>query len=238
MTFEVIPSVDVLDGEVVRLIRGDFATKTVYSHDPLATAKDWEARGATRLHVVDLEAALTGEPLQHEVIESIVTGAAVPVQVAGGIRTIESALHWIDAGADRVVLGTSALTDEAFLRDAIAALGPRLVVAPDSRDGQVYVSGWTKPTGESVVDAAKRLADAGVARLLVTDISTDGMLEGPNVELLSRVAATANIPVIASGGVANVDDLRALRAVPGIEGVIVGKALYDGALKLSEALSA
>ncbi len=235
MTFEVIPSVDILDGKVVRLRRGEPDAKTVYSDDPVAVAKDWEAQGATRLHVVDLDAAIGGEPSDPTTIEDIVGGVRIPVQVAGGIRTAEAGRRWIEAGADRVVLGTAALKDVAVLQDSVELLGPRLVVAPDALGREVRVSGWTEGTGEDVIDAVRRLAAAGVPRLLVTDIGQDGMLSGPNVELLRDVAAAAAVPIIASGGVATVDDLRRLAAIDGVESAIVGQALYSGAIELSQA---
>jgi phosphoribosylformimino-5-aminoimidazole carboxamide ribotide isomerase len=238
MTFEVIPAIDLIEGKVVRVERGEIGTKTVYGNDPVATAKEWEALGAPRLHVVDLEGAVAGEPRNREVIESIVRSLMIPVQVAGAIRSIELALEWLGAGADRVVLGTAALTDRDFLALSVERLGASLIVAPDARGREVRISGWQDGTGEDVVDAAKRLASAGVPRLLVTDIGRDGMLTGPNTEILGEVASAAGIPVVASGGVASVDDLRVLSEVNGVEGVVVGKALYSGAIELSDALEA
>lgn len=238
MTFEVIPSVDILGGQVVRLERGEPEAKTVYADDPVAVAKDWEAQGATRLHVVDLDGALSGEPSQHEIVSTIVTSLGIPVQVAGGIRSAEAGWNWITSGADRVVLGTAALTDLNVLHESVERLGSRLIVAPDALGREVRISGWTKGTGEDVVDAVRRLGAAGVPRLLVTDIGQDGMLAGPNVHLLGELAAAGGVPVIASGGVTSVDDLRTLAAIEGIEGAIVGKALYSGALDLNDALRA
>ena len=238
MTLEVIPAIDLIEGKVVRVERGELDTKTVYSDDPVATAKEWEAQGAPRLHVVDLEGAVAGEPRNEEVVAAILSSLSIPVQVAGGIRTLDLAGRWADRGADRVVLGTKALTDESFLSLAIERLGSSLIVAPDAQGREVRISGWTQGTGEDIADAAKRLAAAGVARLLVTDVGRDGMLAGPNTELLGEVASAAGIPVIASGGVASIDDLRALIGVHGVEGVVVGKALYAGAIHLPEALKA
>ncbi|MEX2537727.1 MAG: 1-(5-phosphoribosyl)-5-[(5-phosphoribosylamino)methylideneamino]imidazole-4-carboxamide isomerase [Actinomycetota bacterium] len=238
MTFEVIPAIDLIEGKVVRVERGEIGTKTVYGDDPVATAKEWEALGAPRLHVVDLEGAVAGEPRNREVIESIVRSLMIPVQVAGAIRSIELALEWLGAGADRVVLGTAALTDRDFLALSIERLGASLMVAPDAQGREVRISGWQEGTGEDVVDAAKRLASAGVPRLLVTDIRRDGMLAGPNTEILGEVASAAGIPVVASGGIASIDDLRVLNEVNGVEGVVVGKALYSGAIELSDALEA
>ncbi len=238
MTFQVIPAIDLIEGKVVRVERGELETKTVYSDDPVATAKEWEAQGAPRLHVVDLEGAVAGEPRNEEVVYAILSSLSIPVQVAGGIRTLEQAGLWVDQGADRVVLGTKALTDESFLFRAVDALGQRLVVAPDTQGREVRISGWREGTGEDVVDAARRLAAAGVPRLLVTDVSRDGMLAGPNTMILGEVASAAGIPVLASGGVSSIDDIRALIGMHGVEGVVVGKALYAGAIDLSDALRA
>jgi len=235
MIFEVIPSIDLLDGSVVRLQRGSFEDVTIYSDNPLDTAKRWEVEGASRLHVVDLDGAKTGGPIQRGVIESIVAETTMPVQVAGGIRTIGDAVAYAEQGADRVVIGT--ITDELLVA-AVAALGPRLVVAVDARDGIVRVSGWRESTGENVIDACRRFAAAGVVRLLVTDIGRDGVLQGPNVDLYREIVEAAQVPVLASGGVSSVDDLKALAAVSGVEGAIVGKALYTGAVDLGMALKA
>ncbi|MGH2758169.1 MAG: 1-(5-phosphoribosyl)-5-[(5-phosphoribosylamino)methylideneamino]imidazole-4-carboxamide isomerase [Actinomycetota bacterium] len=236
MTFEVIPSVDILQGQVVRLRRGEPQAKTVYSDDPVAVAKDWEAQGATRLHVVDLDGALAGEPSHQEMVMEILRKLDIPVQVAGGIRSVDAGRRWIANGADRVVFGTAALTDIGVLHECVEAFGPRLIVAPDALGREVRVAGWTEGTGEDVVDAVRRLAAAGVQRLLVTDIGRDGMLAGPNVDLLADVADAAGVPIIASGGVSSVDDLKALATVDGIEGAIVGQALYTGAIELTEAV--
>lgn len=238
MSFEVIPSIDLLGGQVVRLERGDYERKTVYSDDPCAVAEGFERDGAPRLHLVDLDGAASGDIVNRDTVGEIIGRLGIPVQVAGGIRSLPTAQALIDLGADRVVLGTKALTDESFLAQAVAALGDRLVVAPDARGREVRVEGWRQGTGEDVIDAVRRLAAAGVARLLVTDIGTDGMLAGPNVELLAEVAAASKTPVIASGGVSSIDDLRTLSAVSGIEGAIVGRALYAGAFELRDAVRA
>lgn len=236
MTFEIVPSVDILRGQVVRLRRGEPTAKTVYSDDPVSIAKDWEAQGAVRLHVVDLDGALAGEPSHQEMVTEILRQLDIPVQVAGGIRSVEAGQKWIANGADRVVFGTAALTDLDVLHACVDAFGSRLVVAPDALGREVRVAGWTEGTGEDVVDAARRLAAAGVQRLLVTDIGQDGMLSGPNVELLADVADAAGVPIIASGGVSSVDDLKALAEVDGIEGAVVGQALYMGTIELTDAV--
>lgn len=236
MTFEVIPAIDVLEGQVVRLERGALEAKTVYADDPVATAKEWEAQGASRVHVVDLEGAVAGGSRQGELIEEIIRRVDIPVQVAGGIRSVEDGERWIGRGADRVVLGTAALTDLNLLELAVGRLGTRFIAAPDALGREVRITGWRTGTGEDVADAARRLGAAGVPRLLVTDIDKDGMLTGPNIDLIAEVAAAAAVPVIASGGVSTIDDLRRLATIEGVEGAIVGKALYTGDIELSRAL--
>ena len=238
MSLEVIPSIDLLKGQVVRLERGDYDRKTVFSDDPLEVAIEFEGQGAKRLHIVDLEGAASGEPANRRAVSDILQRVALPVQVAGGIRSLDAIEDLLALGADRVVVGTKALTDESFLLRAVERFGPRLVIAPDAHAREVRISGWTEGTGEDVTDAVRRLAGAGVQRMLVTDIGTDGMLTGPNVELLGEVAAAAGVPIIASGGVSTIDDLRALAKVPGVEAAVVGKALYVGAFDLGDAIKA
>ncbi len=238
MSFEVIPSIDLHKGQVVRLERGLLEAKTVFSDDPIDTAIDWEGQGAPRLHVVDLDGAFSGDQANKAAVSGIIKAVALPVQVAGGIRTIEAAEEWLALGAERIVVGTRALTDEAFLAELVEKIGSQLVVAPDTKGGEVRVSGWKEGTGEDVIDAVRRLVGLGAERLLVTDISQDGMLTGPNVDLLTDVTDACSVPVIASGGVSTIDDLRALAEVHGIEGAIVGKALYVGAFELGDAIKA
>jgi phosphoribosylformimino-5-aminoimidazole carboxamide ribotide isomerase len=236
--FEVIPSIDLLKRQVVRLERGDYSTPTVFSSDPVSIAQDWEGQGAPRIHVVDLDGARTGAPSNEADVGGIIKQIAIPVQVAGGIRSIEAGERWLAGGADRVVLGTRALTDEAFLAEAVETFGPQLVIAADSRNGEIRVAGWEEGTGEDIVDAAERLAAAGVPRLLVTDITVDGMLEGPNVDLYTELIDASGLPIIASGGVSSIEDVITLSRVRGLEGVVVGKALYVGAFDLGDAVKA
>jgi phosphoribosylformimino-5-aminoimidazole carboxamide ribotide isomerase len=235
---EVIPSIDLLKGQVVRLERGDYDRKTVFSDDPLSVAIEFEGQGAKRLHIVDLEGAASGEPANRRAVSDILQRVALPVQVAGGIRSLDAIEDLLALGADRVVVGTKALTDESFLLDAVGRFGRRLVIAPDAHAREVRISGWTEGTGEDVTDAVRRLASVGVQRMLVTDIGTDGMLIGPNVDLLGEVAQAAGVPIIASGGVSTIDDLLALAKVPGVEAAIVGKALYVHAFDLGDAIKA
>ena len=237
-SFEVIPAIDLVGGRVVRVEQGDLDRQTTYSDDPVATAHRWADEGAPRLHVVDLEGAVAGEPRHAGTVAEIVGTVDIPVQVAGAIRSLDVAKHYLEIGADRIVVGTRALTDEAFLADLVAAVGPRLVVAPDVAGREVRVAGWTRGSGEDVIDCARRLFLAGVERVLCTDTQVDGTMSGPNIQLLLEIVEASGQAVIASGGVANVEHVTALSRIPGVEGVVVGKALYEGAVRLPEALEA
>jgi phosphoribosylformimino-5-aminoimidazole carboxamide ribotide isomerase len=237
--FDIFVAIDLGDGQVVRLLRGDPDAATVYSEDPVATAAGWQARGATWLHVVDLEGAISGEAANAAVMRAIIEAVDVPVQVAGGIRSLAAIEAWLAAGAARVVVGTRAL-DEAFLPEAVARFGPALVAAVDARNGMVQVAGWQASSSLTTGDALARLSEAGVARILFTDIGRDGTLEGPNLPAIREVLAASGMGLVASGGVAGLADVETLLSLgdPRLEGVIVGKALYSGSLALEEALAA
>jgi phosphoribosylformimino-5-aminoimidazole carboxamide ribotide isomerase len=234
----VIPSIDVMDGRVVRLERGDTSRVTVYSDDPSAVARRWASAGARMIHLVDIDGAVSGEPRNAEAVARAIDAAGVEAQVAGGIRNMLTARSWLEAGAARVVIGTAAFNDPPFLDACVAELGSRLVVAPDARDGEVRLAGWREGSGLELIDAARDLAARGVARLLVTDIARDGVLTGPNLDQLAEVSRASRLPLIASGGVRSVEDLRALAEVDGVEAAVVGRALYNGDLDLEEALAA
>lgn len=238
-SFEVIPAIDLVGGRVVRLERGELERKHVYADDPVAVAEDWAARGARRLHVVDLDRSIRGDDAQAPVLRELIDAVDVPVQVGGGIRDIPAAAAWLEAGADRVVVGAHAvLGDRAFLDEAVSRWGGRVVVALDAKGREIRTGGWLGGSGVDLLDAARGLAEAGVGRFLCTDIARDGMLTGPNLELLASVAETAGVPVVASGGVAATSDVRALAALAprGVEGLIVGRALYEGTLSLDDAM--
>jgi phosphoribosylformimino-5-aminoimidazole carboxamide ribotide isomerase len=236
--FTVFVAIDLQGGRVVRLLRGDPAAATVYGADPVATARSWVAEGATYLHVVDLDGAIGGTPGNAEVVSRIVEAAGIPVEVAGGIRSLGAIEGWLEAGAARVCIGTKAL-EERFLAEALAEFGEGVVAAVDARGGLVQVAGWQESSALSTAEVIARLAAAGVARVLFTDIGRDGTLEGPNL-VATREVLDAGMGVIASGGVSGVGDIEALVALghPRLEGVVVGKALYSGALALSDALAA
>jgi phosphoribosylformimino-5-aminoimidazole carboxamide ribotide isomerase len=227
------PAVDILDGQAVRLVRGDFDERTVYEHDPLDAALAWVQAGARALHVVDLDGARDGEPRNLDAIREICAQAGVPVQVGGGLRARGHVDAALEAGAARVVVGTAAYEDPEMLAGALAAHGDRVAVAVDVRGGRVSAAGWTRDTGVEPLAALERLADTGVAAFVYTNVDRDGMLEGPDVEEARRVAAAVNGSLVWSGGIGELSHLEALAALP-LEGVIVGKALYERRFTVAE----
>lgn len=234
----VFPAIDLKAGQVVRLAEGDMARATVYGDDPAAQATSFAGAGASHLHVVDLDGAFAGESINGVAVAGIVSAFPGQVQLGGGIRNRAAVERWLDLGVDRVVIGTAALEDPDFVRAAAAAHPGRIVVAVDARDGFVATKGWADVSTVSVADLGKRFEDAGVAALLFTDVGRDGLLKGCNVAATTALAREVSIPVIASGGVAGIEDIHALTGQPGIEGVITGRALYDGRLDLAEAIRA
>jgi phosphoribosylformimino-5-aminoimidazole carboxamide ribotide isomerase len=234
----IIPAVDIRDGRCVRLREGRADAETVFSDDPVEMASRWVRAGAERLHVVDLDGAFAGMPRQSALVASVVAAVApVPVQVGGGLRNRAAVEAVLASGARWAVLGTRAVVDATFLKEICDAYGPRIIVAVDGRGQRVAVKGWTETLDETVNDAAKRAADAGAAALLFTDVSRDGTELGPNVEDTATLAAAVSVPVLASGGVGSVEHLRRLARVPGVAGVVVGRALYTGAVELKQALA-
>ncbi len=236
----IFPAIDLKGGEVVRLAEGDMDRATVYGDDPAAQAKLFAEAGAEFLHVVDLDGSFAGSAQNREAVESIVAAFPGRVQLGGGIRKHADVEGWLDAGVSRIVTGSAALKDPEFVKDMARAHPKAIVVAVDAKDGMVATEGWAEVSDVPVVDLARRFEDAGVAALLFTDIGRDGLLKGVNVEATVGLARQVDIPVIASGGVAGIEDIEALKrhAVDGIEGVITGRALYDGRLDLAQALAA
>jgi phosphoribosylformimino-5-aminoimidazole carboxamide ribotide isomerase len=235
----VIPAVDLRQGRAVRLREGRADTETVFSDDPVAVACRWTALGATRLHVVDLDGAFAGAPAQAPLVASLVRAVApVPVEVGGGLRTLGAVETVLDAGARWVVVGTRAALDAAFLRDVCRRFPDRVIVAVDARGRRVAVKGWTELTDETVEDVGRRALEAGAAALLYTDVSRDGTELGPNVEATAALARAVALPVLASGGVGSLEHLRRLAVESAAAGVVVGRALYTGAVDLAEALAA
>jgi phosphoribosylformimino-5-aminoimidazole carboxamide ribotide isomerase len=236
---ELLVAIDLAGGRVVRLTRGEMAAQTVYGDDPAAIAAGWQERGARWLHVVDLDGATTGQQANTGAVERILGTVTIPVQVAGGVRSMEAIERWVGLGAARVCLGTRSL-DQGFLREALAAFGDRLVASIDSRNGEVQVAGWLERSGAPTEEVVRRVTEAGVARLMFTAIDRDGTLEGPDFAAIERVLDVSPVPVIASGGVGTAEHLSRLAALSGrgVESVVVGKALYSGALELEDALAA
>jgi len=234
---EVIPAVDIRGGRCVRLYQGDYDRETVFSEDPVAMARHWERLGAPRLHVVDLNGARAGQPVNDRVIEELLSAIEIPVQVAGGIRQLDVISRYLEMGADRVVLGTAAVHDQPLVSRACVMFREAVVVAVDARRGRVATAGWREASGETPEGLMRRLAELGVPRFIFTDISRDGTLRGPNFAAIGRLVRAFQTPVIASGGVSTVEHLRRLAKL-GVEGAIVGRALYDGGLELGEALAA
>jgi phosphoribosylformimino-5-aminoimidazole carboxamide ribotide isomerase len=232
----VFPAIDLKGGQVVRLAEGDMDRATVYGDDPAAQARAFADAGADHLHVVDLDGAFAGDSVNGDAVASVVRAFPGRVQLGGGIRTRAAIDGWLELGVARVVIGTAALENPDLVRDAARALPGRIVVAVDARDGLVATRGWADVSTVTVADLARRFEDAGVAALLFTDVGRDGLLKGCNVAATAALAAEVDIPVIASGGVAGIEDIHQLRGKPGIEGVITGRALYDGRLDLAEAL--
>lgn len=234
----VIPAVDIRGGRCVRLWQGRFDAETVYGDDPAAMAERWASEGAERLHVVDLDGAVEGAPRNHAAVEAILKAVKIPVQVGGGVREMATIERYVTAGADRVVLGTRAALDAAFVRQACTRFPGQIVVAVDARDGRVAVRGWVEATDRLALDVVREASQAGAAAVLYTDIRRDGTQEGPNIEALVAAAGASPTSVIASGGVATTEHVRALAAIHGVEAAIVGQALYRGALSLRDAMAA
>lgn len=231
----ILPAIDIKDGRCVRLFQGDYAKATTYSHDPVQVALRWQAAGASWLHVVDLDGAIQGAPVNLSLIEKIREATSIHIEVGGGLRSLEQIERVLNLGVDRVILGTVAITNPALLRQALERWDGRIVVGLDARDGRVAISGWLETSQVQATDLAIQLSAAGVQRFVYTDISRDGAMNGPNFNTLAEVCLATTAQMIASGGVRSLADLHALSAL-GIEGAIVGKALYTGDMDLAEVL--
>jgi phosphoribosylformimino-5-aminoimidazole carboxamide ribotide isomerase len=234
------PAIDIRGGQAVRLTQGDYARETAYDADPVDAAKRWAGEGAEFLHVVDLDGAKAGEPRNLDAVRRIAAAVECPIQVGGGLREDESVAAVLDAGAARAVIGTAALRDPEFLDEMLARHGDRIVVSVDARDGKVALAGWTEAGMEGVVEAVAALSERGVARFLCTAIEVDGTMEGPAIAQLSKIAAATSSQIIASGGVGDLRHLESLarEAPPNVEGVIVGRALYERCFTVRDALAA
>ena len=234
----VIPAIDIKGGKCVRLVQGKMDQETIYSTNPVEVAKKWQSMGAEFLHLVDLDGAFAGEPKNSVAIEAIADAITIPFQVGGGIRDTEAINLYLAMGASRIILGTTALEKTWFVRDVCEQHHGQILVGIDARDGKVAIKGWEELTNKAAIELAKELEDAGVAGIIYTDISRDGMLKGPNIEGIKALAQSVKIPIIASGGVSNIEDIKRLKELEsiGVVGVITGKAIYTGGLNLTEAI--
>lgn len=236
------PAIDLKDGQCVRLAQGDMARATVFNDDPGAQARAFADAGADWIHVVDLNGAFEGKPVNAAAVEAIIDAVDQPVQLGGGIRDMAMVSHWLSSGVERIVLGTAAVKNPDLVRDACATFPGRIAVGIDARNGRVAVEGWAETSDVTAIDLATQFEDAGVAAIIHTDIDRDGVLGGPNLDASAALADAVKIPVIVSGGVATIEDLHAIKLraqnSPGIAGVISGRALYDGRIDLSEAIIA
>ena len=231
----ILPAIDIKDGQCVRLYQGDYTQVTTYDVDPEKIAQRWQRSGASWLHIVDLDGAAAGHPVNVELIQRIHANTTLHIELGGGMRTLMDIGHMLDLGIDRVVLGTVALTDRALLMEVLARWGERIVVGLDARNGSVAISGWRETSQVRATSLATKLCADGVQRFIYTDIARDGALKGPNLEALREMKQKISCSLIASGGVSSIDDLHSLVRL-GIEGAIVGKALYSGDIDLAEAI--
>jgi len=237
---QLYPAIDLMSGQAVRLRQGRAEDKTIYSNDPVAVAREWEARGGDWLHVVDLDAAFAGEQTNLATVREIVRAIGVPVQLGGGIRNEAAIERALGAGVSRIVIGTRAAEDEGFVARAVESFGgDKIAVGIDAREGFVAVRGWAESTRVAATDLARRVGELGVGAVIYTDIATDGMLQGPNIQAIKSILACTKAPVLASGGVSSAADLRALADIAGLAGAIIGKALFDGRIQgnLREAMA-
>jgi phosphoribosylformimino-5-aminoimidazole carboxamide ribotide isomerase len=232
----IIPAIDLKDGKCVRLLQGKKEEVTVYSNDPPAMARHWQELGGEILHVVDLDGAFTGEQHNFSKIKAIREAIDIPIEVGGGIRDVDRVQKLIDLGVDRTIIGTSAAKNPEIVQEACKKFPGKVLIGIDARDGKVAVKGWVEVTELDAIEFAKQMQDAGAAGIIYTDISRDGMLTGPNIEAMAIMVQSVQIPVIASGGVSKLDDIKNLMQIENLWGVITGKALYSGALKLEEAI--
>lgn len=233
------PAIDLKDGQCVRLLRGDMDAATVFNDNPAAQAKAFIDAGCAWLHVVDLNGAFAGRPVNADAVEAIIAATGVPVQLGGGIRDLETVDRWLSSGIARVILGTAAVKDPDMVREACRLHPNKVAVGIDARGGYVAVEGWADVSSVSAIDLARQFEDDGVAAIVYTDIDRDGAMEGPNLDATRALAEAVSIPVIASGGVSSLEDLIALkRGIPNLDGAISGRALYDGRIDLAVAMQA
>ena len=231
---KIFPAIDIKDKKCVRLIKGDFDNKTEYEMSPIEQAGKYKDHGFKNLHIVDLDGALTGETVNLEIIQDIVNKFDFKVEIGGGIRKLDSIQKYINVGAEKVILGSAAIKDKKFLKEACEKFPNKIALGLDAKDGYLSVSGWKESSNQLTLDYLKEVNDYGVSRLIYTDINRDGMKQSPNLDETSKVADISNCPVIISGGVSSIDDIKKAKNLKNVEGIIVGKAIYDGDIKLEE----
>jgi phosphoribosylformimino-5-aminoimidazole carboxamide ribotide isomerase len=233
---KIFPSIDIKDKKCVRLIKGDFDNKTEYETSPIDQAKKYKEHGFINLHIVDLDGALSGETVNLDVIEEIVSKLGLKIEIGGGVRTFESIQKYIEYGAEKVILGSAAIKDKNFLKEACLKFPNKIALGLDAKDGYLSVSGWTENSNQLTIDFLKEVNNFGVSRLIYTDINKDGTKSSPNFEETEKIAEISNCPVIISGGVSSIDDVKKAKNLNNkkIEGIIVGKAIYDGDIQLDE----
>ena len=231
---KIFPAIDIKDKKCVRLVKGDFDNKTEYEMSPLEQAGKYKDRGFKNLHIVDLDGALTGETVNLDIIKEIVKKFDFKIEIGGGVRNFERIQKYIDAGVEKVILGSAAIKDKNFLKEACTKFPKKIALGLDAKDGYLSVSGWKENSNKLILDFLKEINDYGVNRLIYTDINRDGTKVGPNFEETSKVADISNCPVMISGGVSSIKDIKKAKGLKNIEGIIVGKALYDGDIKLEE----
>ena len=233
---KIFPAIDIKEKKCVRLVKGDFNKKTEYNISPVEQAKKYKDSGFKNLHIVDLDGALTGETVNLDIIQEIVTKFDLKIEIGGGVRSFESIKKYLDTGAEKVILGSAAIKDKNFLKDSCEKFPNKIALGLDAKDGYLSVSGWKENSNQLTLDYLKEVNDYGASRLIYTDINRDGMKQSPNFEETSKIAENSSCPVIISGGVSSIDDIKKAKELnnKNIEGIIVGKAIYDGDIKLEE----
>ena len=231
---KIFPAIDIKDGKCVRLIKGDFKNKTEYEMSPVEQASKYKDHGFKNLHIVDLDGALTGETVNLGAIQNIVSKFDLKVEIGGGIRKLDSIQKYVDAGVEKVILGSAAIKDKKFLKEACQKFPNKIALGLDAKDGYLSVSGWKENSNQLTLDYLNEVNDYGVSRIIYTDINKDGMKQSPNFNETSKIASKSNCPVIISGGVSSIGDIKRAKGLKNIEGIIVGKAIYDGDIKLEE----
>ena len=231
---KIFPAIDIKDKKCVRLVKGDFDSKTEYEMSPIEQAKKYKDHGFKNLHIVDLDGALTGKTINLDIIHDIVGKFDLKIEIGGGVRNFDSIKKYIDAGAEKVILGSAAIKDKKFLKEACEKFPNKIALGLDAKDGLLSISGWKENSNQLTLDYLKEVNEYGLSRLIYTDINRDGMKQSPNFDETSKIAEISKCPVIISGGVSSIDDIKKAKSLKNIEGIIVGKAIYDGDIKLDE----